>query len=206
VPLIDQITQPTRRSRASFRAILKAYAERLRQLPQFGGSVFISDQVVPAQMPLGRHGISVSFGSGFFGQQWIGGSHQTAATESTVVIGLFRQAVLDRSGRSEAAIVEDASLLAMFEAVLAALTVADPSKGKLSQTWEPSHLGVPLLKSIPTPSGFSEAADVPGHTGWIGMHLSFAVEFDWDLYPGQTEGNAQTGIGFMAIGSTFIVS
>lgn len=180
----DQITSPQLRSRASLRAILNAFVERLREFSEFNtGTVVVSDQVIPRAMPLGRLCLTVSFGDGHFPEgPWRGGHHATAAAESRVSIGIFLQTARDRPGRSETAIVDDGSIVDYFEQVLQILTVADESLGRNSQSWEPSKNGIPLLKSIPVPESFTSASDVPNHQGWIGMQLAFAIEFDWDLY------------------------
>jgi hypothetical protein len=184
LPKPDQITSPQFRSRASLRTILNAYVDRLREFREFNsGNAVISDQVIPRVMPLGRLCVTVSFGDGVFPQgPWRAAHHATAATESRVSIGIFIQTARDRPGRSETAIVEDGSILDYFEQVLRLLTVSDESLGDQSQAWEPSKNGVPLLKSIPVPESFTNASDVPGHAGWVGMQLQFAVEFDWNLY------------------------
>ena len=185
MPKYDQITQPGLRSRASLRAILQAFVDRLKEFKEFNsGNVVISDQVIPRAMPLGRLGLTVSFGDGTFPEgPWRGGHHATAATETRVAIGIFIQTARDRAGRSETAIVDDGSVVDYFERVLKALTVADPVViDDPLQCWEPSKNGVPLLKSIPVPASFTSASDVPGHQGWVGMQLQFAVEFDWNLY------------------------
>ena len=163
---------------------MNAFADRLKEFPEFNsGTVVISDQVIPRAMPLGRLCLSVSFGDGRFPEgPWRAGHHGTAATESRVSVGIFISTARDRPGRSETAIVDEGSVVDYFERVLAILTVADESKGQDSQAWEPSKNGIPLLKSIPIPESFTTASDVPGHQGWVGMQLSFAIEFDWDLY------------------------
>lgn len=184
MPRTDQITQPRLRSRASLRAILNSFVERLKEFKEFNsGNTVISDQVIPRAMPLGRLGLTVSFGDGYFPEgPWRAAHHVTAATEMRVAVGIFIQTVRDRAGRSETAIVDDGSILDYFEQVLAMLTVADETLDEASQAWEPSKNGVPLLKSIPVPDSFTSASDVPGHQGWVGMQLQFAIEFDWDLY------------------------
>lgn len=180
----DQITQPGLRSRATLRAILQAYVSRLKEFPEFNnGTVVICDQVIPRVMPLGRLCLTVSFGDGHFPEgPWRAAHHRTAATETRVAVGIFIQTARDRPGRSETAIVEDGAILDYFEKVLRILTVADDSQDANSHAWEPSTVGVPLLKSIPVPDSFSSASDVPSHQAWIGMQLSFAIEFDWNLY------------------------
>lgn len=166
------------------RSILNSFVERLREFKDFNnGNAVISDQVIPRVMPLGRLCVSVSFGDGHFPEgPWRAGHHRTAATESRVAVGIFIQTARDRPGRSETAIVDDGSILDYFEQVLAMLTVADEVLKGDSQAWEPSRGGIPLLKSIPVPDSFTSASDVPGHQGWVGMQLQFAIEFDWDLY------------------------
>jgi hypothetical protein len=184
LPQTDQITLPELRSRASLRTILNSFVSRLREFREFNsGNTVITDQVIPRAMPLGRLGLTVSFGDGQFPEgPWRAAHHRTAATETRVAVGIFIQTARDRAGRSETAIVDDGSILDYFEQVLLLLTVSDDSLKEDSQAWEPSKNGVPLLKSIPIPESFTSASDVPGHQGWIGMQLQFAIEFDWDLY------------------------
>lgn len=183
MPLRDQVTSNASRSRATPRQILDSFLDRIQQVSEFrSGIAFISDQPIPISMPLGKLAISVSWAEGQFDQGLFeSGGIEQLATESQVVIGVFVSNNRERPGRSNSPILDDGGIVARVEQLLKILLVADPSKGRRSQQWEPTRNGVPLLRSCPRPAGFSQPSDVPGHIGWLGVLLRFTVEFDWEL-------------------------
>jgi hypothetical protein len=74
------------------------------------------------------------------------------------------------------------SLLIWKREILSLLTVQDKSRKAASQSWEPSKNGIPLCRSIPRPLRSTGALEVPDHDAWLGLQITFAVEWDWDLY------------------------
>jgi hypothetical protein len=192
----DRINHPELRRNANLVTILASYANRLREHPKLNEqNVVVSDQAIPLVMPGGRFCISVSFGSATFPRAaWDGGHHATATCDGKVVIGIYQQVMLDRPGRSEAALLHDESILKWLQVVLSMLTVASPRSRERSQAWEPwielsdvpgsdqYDWVYPALREIPVPTDYSAVADVPGHSGWIGMQINFACKWDWDLY------------------------
>lgn len=188
MPLVDNITQPSLRSRAKPADILEAYLDRIRQETLFRGKVaFITDQPVPSRMDLGRFCVTVSMQGGSFDARHFDASgHVQLTVDSQICFGLFRQMVADQAGKSEKILVGGAgianSLLEMGQKLMACLIVADPSKGKQSQVWEPSKNGVPMLRETPTPIRFTDPSDVPGFPGYLGQVFYFGIKFDWDLY------------------------
>jgi hypothetical protein len=189
MPLIDQVTQPTRRSRATPRQILQAFLTRIQQLPDYrDGAAVISDQPVPTVMPQGKFGVTVSMGGGNFNRSlFSGASHEQMTTEATIRIGVFQLNARERIGRANSPLLDDRSVLDRFGELMACLFVATPGSAEHSQQWEPVHVagpkkGAPLLRSLPVPESFSEPSEVAGHAGWLGMILNISIEFDWDLY------------------------
>jgi hypothetical protein len=162
--------------------------ERIQQVPLFAkGVAFITDQPVPHEMRLGRFCITVSMQGGSFNQKHFEASaHEQLTIDSQIAIGVFRQLLVDKPGHSTAAMLGnrgvDENLFEMGHKLLQCLLVADPTKGRLSQAWEPSVNGIPLLREIPSPVRFTDPSDVPGYPGYLGQVYYFAVTYDWDLY------------------------
>lgn len=190
------ITHPELRSRADQSDILLSFAERLREHPSLNEqNVVISDQPVPTQFPGGGFCACVAPGGGDFPPiLWEGGHHATAAEFGSVIVGIYSKITRDRPGRREqsllgrrdltasAPVMDRPSLIIWKRDILSLLTVVDKSRKAGSQCWEPSKDGIPLCRSIPRPHRTTGALDVPGHDGWIGMQITFAVEWDWNLY------------------------
>lgn len=190
MPLIDQVTQPHRRSRATPRKILQGFLDRIRQLPDYReGNAIISDQPIPETIStLGRYGVTVSFGSGQFSRQTFeSSSHQQATSRATVTVAVFVKNLRERVGKRNSPVLDERGVLDRFEEVLKCLVVADPSKGRFSQQWEPVELsgpnkGTPLLRSLPVPLTYSDPFEVSGAPGWMAITVPFEVTFDWDFY------------------------
>lgn len=184
------------RSRADQIDILLAFADRLREHEKLNEqNVVVSDQPVPLQFPAGGFCVCVAPGDGRFPDNlWEGGHHATGTESGSVIVGIYTQIRRDRPGRREQAMLgrksipgsepsmERPSLLIWKRDILSLLTVQDPSRKAASQAWEPSKDCAPLCRSIPRPIRATSALDVPGHDGWIGMQITWAVEWDWDLY------------------------
>lgn len=164
-------------------AILDAFAVRLRAIPTLNiGLVVVTDQPVPFIMPHGKICLSVSGGDGIFPVgPWSGGGAAIGTELSSVVVGIYMVAMLDRPGRAE---VAQNSLLGWKRKVLAYLTKEDPHLTR-SQAWEPIVNAKPLLRSQPVPRSSTGTLEVPGHAGWIGLQITFSVDFDWDLTIGR---------------------
>lgn len=172
------------RKSATQSEILLSYAERLRTIPTLNTqNVVVSDQVVPAIMPGGGLYITVSPGEGRFGGD-LEYTYEQALENGSLIIGIFRRSNLDRPGRAEAAIIPSGSLLDWKRKVLRALSVDEEWLGG-KVTWEPRRLVddrfVPLCRNQPKPTRVTQPSDVMDHPGWLGIQITFAVEWDWDL-------------------------
>jgi hypothetical protein len=199
------ITEPTRRSRATQDDILLAFADRLREHELLNHqNVVISDQPVPDDMPGGGFCLAVAPGPGQYPRElWESAGHAQATEDGSVIVGVYTKIVRDRRGRKEFSLFgrreQDASpqpdarrpnLMAWKRAILKLLVVGEPtlaSSGNVAlssfrQSWEPSRDGIPLCRDIPTPIRSTGVLDVPDFPGWIGLQITFAVAWDWDLY------------------------
>lgn len=191
------ITQPHLRSRADQSDILLAFADRLRTHPKLNEqNVVVDDQPVPSQFPGGGFVVCIAPGPGDYpGELWTGGHHATATEDGSVIVGIYSSIRRDRPGRSERKILGRRSaadslaidpgrppLLTWKREILQLLTVETPAHGTMSQAWEPSKDGIPLCRDIPTPVRTTAVLDVPEHTDWRGLQITFAITWDWDLY------------------------
>ena len=173
----------TRRSRASQIEILRAFADRLREIDNLNDqNVVVSDQPMPKQTPPtgGKLFVTVSYGDGNFPN----GRHQEFTEESRLVVAIYTCSKKDKAGRAEAKLLLDDSLTAYKRKVLSKLLVDNPSLGRNSPPWEPARVTggkrVPMLREPATPSHCTSPLDA--WSDWIGLQLSFRVVFDWDLY------------------------
>ncbi len=186
------VTAPHLRSRATQDEILLAFADRLRDHELLNEqNVVVSDQSVPSQMPGGGFCVCVSAGPGEFPSElWNAASHAQATEDGSVIVGVYTKITRDRRGRSEIALfgrrkqterdlnVQRPGLIVWKRDLLKLLTV-----GQDRQAWEPaSAAGAPLCRDIPTPKRVTGVLDVPGFPGWIGLQITIAVTWDWELY------------------------
>lgn len=162
--------------------------DRIQQVRLFAkGVAFITDQPVPDRADLGRFCVTISMqGGGFDAKHYDASAHEQVTVQSQVAVGVYRQLNVDKAGHSTKAIlggrgISD-NLSEMGHKLMQCLLVADPTKGRLSQAWEPSRNGIPLLREIPSPVRFTDPSDVPGYAGYLGQVYYFKVVFDWDLY------------------------
>jgi hypothetical protein len=89
---------------------------------------------------------------------------------------------LDRPFRSEQALLQvDRGLLWWKRSILQALLVWDANDFP-GAAWEVTASdGRPLLRNQLQPQRASAPADVPDHSGWLGMQISFGMAWDWEL-------------------------
>jgi len=186
--------QLNKRSRAEQSDILEAFATRLREYSIFSdNTVDVCDQSVPTVMPQGELAIVVSPGGGSFPQElWEGGHHATATENGRVIVGIYKRSLRDRPGRRESGLLDkrgkSPGLLELKRVVLQFLTVASLKDGVSSQPWEPilvdprTDTSRPLLRDLPIPISVTPVLDVPEHKGWIGLQITFACSWDWELY------------------------
>jgi hypothetical protein len=185
---VPQNLDLTKRSRATQDEILEAFRDRLRDAcPGCNDQTcFLSDQPIPSIIPAGGgHCITIAAGGGSYDQRlFSNGGHENLNEDFQVIISALVKINIDRIPQAERALLaEDRGLLAVWKLnLLRYLILADPDLGLESQHWEPAKDDRPLCRDLPRPLHCSEPADVPGHPGWIGFHLTFSVSFDWDLY------------------------
>jgi len=170
------------RSRTTQNAILTAFAERLRTANDFAGIVTsITDQPIPHTFAIqGGRSVTVSPGPGSFPDNaWTGAHHATATENGSVIVSIFVKSLADRPGEKPVGV----SKIAEYKRLaLRLLTVDNPSDGASGAPWEPLSGNQPLCRDIPVPVRCSQPMDVPEQKGWIGLQLTFAVTWDWDLY------------------------
>jgi len=133
----------------------------------------------------GGHCVTIAAGDGSFDQSMFnGGGHSTLNEDSTVIITAMVKINIDRIPQADRALLaSDRGLIKVWKLnLLKSLLIADSALGARSQAWEPADGNKPLCRDQIRPLTASAPADVPGHDGWIGFHLPFAVSFDWDLY------------------------
>lgn len=205
------ITTPELRSRATQDDILLAFADRLREHPLLNSqNVVVSDQSVPEDMPGGGFCVTVAPGPGVFPRELTAAaSHAQVTEDGSVIIGVYTKILRDRKGRREYSLfgrksqlastadeVRRPSLATWKREILKLLLVKGPGfqfppvddDDPLPrwdfgvESWEPSRDGVPLCRDIPSPGRSTEVLDVPGFPGWIGLQLTFAIAWDWELY------------------------
>jgi hypothetical protein len=185
---------PFKRNRTTLDSILLAFADRLRTIPDLNNqNVVVSDQEVPESFPTGSLCLSVSPSDGRF--KLPGGGHATLNEDTEIVVGIYVVIVRDRLGRSETKLVgrktqfsaeqtaERKPLLEWKRRVLQKLLVDDPAKGPASKQWMPVDSdGLPILRNEIYPTSSRGPLEVAGEKTWLGLHLRFAISFDWYLY------------------------
>lgn len=173
----------SRRGRTTQIEVLKAIADRIRQIPGMNDqNVIICDQPVPSMMPGGQMCISVAPSDG----QFPNSSPSIMSEDSGLIVGIYRISKKDRPGRAEAKLFDEQSLLELKHKILTKMCVENPSQLDNSPSWEPTRIvtgyRVPLLREPPLPTRSIGPVDVAEHPGWIGLQLHWSVLFDWDLY------------------------
>jgi len=176
------------RSRTTQDEVLKAFAERIAQIPDLNSElVVVSDQPIPTTFPSGGMQFVVAPGDSSFS---VGAAHAEAFRDICgIIVGFYILNRRDRPGRSESKLLRKNSLMYWKRLLLAFLALEDPSLGPVSKPWEPTKTSgpndvIPLLRSIPRVTKATSPRDVDGHDSWVGMQLYYQVEFDWDLYDG----------------------
>jgi hypothetical protein len=176
-----------RRSRTTQTEILSAYADRLRIIGGWNDqNVVVTDQPVPDAMPGGGFCITVSAGSGQGSNP--GGHHATATENCDLIVGIYKRTLRDRVGRGEAKLLHPGSMYDLKHQALKSLMVEDSTVESASPCWEPVRFNpelnghIPLLREVPEYKHSTPSLDVPDHKGWIGIQITFAISFDWDLY------------------------
>lgn len=183
-------------SRTTQDEILLAFRDRLQTHADLNDSnCVISDQAVPISMPSGGIFVTVSPGGGRFPDRaWSGGHHATATENGSIIVGIYLPNMADKPGNRHMGLLgrksvaspkptdKRKSIMAWKQIVLSKLLVEDPAKGPGSPIWIPTKNGKPILRDCPIPTSSTDALDVPEHTGWIGLQLTFAVTWDWYLY------------------------
>jgi hypothetical protein len=184
---VPQTLDLTKRGYATQDEILEAFRDRLREACPGCTDLtcFISDQPIPIIIPGGSHCVTIAAGKGSFDQQMFANAGHACLNEDTqIIISPLIQINLDRVPQSERALIaSDRGLVKVWKRnILRTLILADPDLGRQSQHWEPAKGDRPLCRDQIRPLYVSEPADVPGHSGWTGLHITFSVSFDWDLY------------------------
>lgn len=198
------VTLPHLRSRATQDDILLAFADRLREHALLSEqNVVVDDQAVPSDMPGGGFCVCVAPGPGVFPNELMAAAHHAQVTEDgSVIIGIYTKIMRDRRGRREFALfgrrsqtavtpaeARRPSLMAWKRDILKLLMVGDPTLGDgsaaydtMRKAWEPDRDGIPLLRELPQPARVTGVLDVPEFPGWVGLQITFAIAWDWDLY------------------------
>jgi len=185
---MPQVIDRTKRGYARQEDILAAFRDRLRVACEECDEMtcFISDQPIPVSIPAGGgHCLTVSIGNGSFDQSlFAGGGHAALNEDSEIIVTIMIRISLDRVPQAERALISlDRGIISRWKRdVLKALLLSDPNLGAASQPWEPLIGDKPLCREQIRPVTATSPADVPGHQGWVGMQIAFAVSFDWELY------------------------
>jgi hypothetical protein len=179
---------PTRRNKTTQAEVLKAFADRIRSISGLSSglneqNVVISDQPIPSMFPGGRMCIVVCGGDGRFTAP----SQSQKTEDSTVIVGAYVHIRRDRTGRSEAKLLDDESIYDLKHKLIRGLKVAEPAKGATSRDWEPTRIirgpdrQSPLLRQPPKLLRSVGPVDVDEQPGWVGLQLHFSAIFDWDI-------------------------
>lgn len=197
------------RGRASQDEILEAIANRLLAMPIGSpANVIVSDQPTPAPEAFasGKTLITVSPGAGTYPEGlWTGGHASTGTEDGSVIIGIYVRSVADKAGSfwrlligaPKGAKTTAPSLLWLKRMVLKQLLVAEDEVTITGsyKSWEPTvneynpgdntQIFIrPLLRDTLSPRRATAPLDVPGMEGWVGMQITFACTWDWELFNG----------------------
>lgn len=170
--------------RATQKQILDAIVERLRDKVDDLGDTncFASDQRQPVSWPPDHHAVTVSVGGGRFPEPFYASAGAlTLCEQTTVAVTVWLHMDLDRSGRVEEALLSECGLISDWKPdILRALLITEDDDGN-PIPWHPvGEDGLGLLRNMLAPLSCSDVfTDAAGE--WIGMTLTFGVDFDWRL-------------------------
>ena len=180
-----QLVYPHLRSRATQDEILIVIRDRLRSAIQGlnDSNCFVTDQPIPLHLPNGGYCVTVSPGEGSYPAEFYsGGGNATLTEQGSLIVTPMVCMKLDRPFRSEQALLQvDRGLLWWKRSILQALLVWNANDFP-GAAWEVTASdGRPLVRNQLQPQRASAPADVPDHSGWLGMQISFGMVWDWNV-------------------------
>ncbi len=170
--------------RATQDDILRRIVDRLRaKIPEYADTVcFLCDQPQPVSWPDGPLCCVVSVSDGRFPEQFTtGGGASTLCKQITLEVTAWVRCVLDNVPSLDLVFLEEHGLWSTWEpAILRALLLETDSTGR-ADAWMPTdRYGAGLLRNQIAPLRTSAAR--PDATGqWMGLTISFGLDFDWRL-------------------------
>jgi len=164
--------------------ILTRITDRIRvKVPELAGDAcFLCDQPQPSVWPIGDVCCTVSIGPARYPEPfYVGGGPSTLAKSMTVDVTVWIRCQLDSVPSCESVLVNDHGLWSYWEPVILRALLVETDSAGAAQAWMPTGRdGVGLLRNYMSPSSVS--APRPDQTGqYVGMTISFNVEFDWRL-------------------------
>lgn len=168
-------------NRATQQEILTAVVARLREcIPEYTDlTCFVSDHPTPVSFPAGPICCTVTLGAGTFPERmFAGGGQLTLCEQTTLLVSPYVRSKLDKPAQTTQIMLnEEKGLITRFKPAILKALLQDGA----SLPWQPlDSTGQRLLRSDLAPANCS--APAPDATGeFMGMIMSFAVEFDWRL-------------------------
>lgn len=155
------------------------------------GLVMICDEPIPpdAYFPRGELCCSIAVTDGVFDKaNYQGGGANVLTEKKQLVVTVFSRVKIDQPPRAQNALLDTqrGMLTAYKPQVLLAILVDDPM-AEILAPWEPSKDGKAILRESICPDRCRGPIQVPNNPDWLGMHLFFDVEFDWNLRTPITE-------------------
>lgn len=160
-------------------------ANRLRvRIPElWQGNCFLGDQAEPLSWPADRQCVIIALGGGHFPEPFTaGGGALTLCELSKVDITAWIRCELDATPDLSVSLLGAAGGLWSYwqPAILRALMITEDDQGEML-AWDPRGLdGRCLLRNQLAPLHCTTARPDSTDT-WLGITLTFAVDFDWWL-------------------------
>lgn len=148
------------------------------------GNCFITEEPIPpdSYFPTGNLAVTVCLGDGQFDEgMYDGGGANQLCEFGTLIVTAFARNKIDQPPRAKNALLnESRGLLAKLKpAILQAILVDDPA-ARILAPWHPLKNGSPFLRGAIMPRASAGPRQLGG-LDWLGLTLTFGVEFDWDL-------------------------
>ena len=172
--------------------LLLQVQERLIDRVKVGGNsafndknCFVTEEPIPPEtyFSQGRMVCTVCLGDGQFDEYKYDGGGANQLTEHVdLLVSVFTRTKLDQPPQATYALLDEERGMSrkLKPALLEALLVEDPDADILIP-WIPlNSQGQPFLRNPPFPRRSQGPRQLQG-MDWLGLTLSFGVEFDWDL-------------------------
>lgn len=172
--------------RATEYEIITAVLNRLHaKVPELNDHTCIfCDQPVPAFWPPGPLCCVVSPGGSSYPEAfYVGGGVSTLYQDSTLDVTVWLQRLLDRpTSLTEALLANQSGLIRRWKPEILRALLLEMDDSNEAYEWMPlNEDGKGLLRGMLAPRNASAIKIVDTDTPWVGLTISFGVEFDWRL-------------------------